>query len=392
MLAKKIEIQNQNSINSKIHFPLQILPPLSDPFLKLNSICPYFTMFPIKFPFEMLSKAKSNEWVLDPFCGRGTTNYAARLRGLPSIGIDSNPVAVAVASSKMVDVKPSEIIALCKEILEINKKPKEIPVGEFWNLCYDSNTLRQLCCLREELLIDCSTDERIALRSSLLGILHGPLMKTTRSYLSNQMPRTYATKPNSAINFWRKRNMEPPKTKLIEVLQKKIVGAFSVLPPKTSGFILNWDSREPFTNFFNQKISWIITSPPYFGMRTYYSDQWLRNWFMGGESDVNYSQPQQISHYSEKKFVEDLGSVWKNCAEVCCKKANLVIRFGILPSVGYDPESLILKSLNNSSCEWEITNIKSAGIAPKGSRQSDQFMQKNGAALDEIDVSAILKE
>lgn len=36
----------------------------------------------------MLSEANSLEWVLDPFCGRGTTNFAARLRGLPSVGVN----------------------------------------------------------------------------------------------------------------------------------------------------------------------------------------------------------------------------------------------------------------------------------------------------------------
>ena len=48
-------------------------------------------MFPLKFPFKHLSRASKEDWVLDPFCGRGTTNFAARLLGLNSVGIDSSP-------------------------------------------------------------------------------------------------------------------------------------------------------------------------------------------------------------------------------------------------------------------------------------------------------------
>ena len=66
--------------------------------MALNAICPYFTMFPLGFPLRILrERAARADWVLDPFCGRGTTNYAARVLGLPSLGVDSSPVAVAIA-------------------------------------------------------------------------------------------------------------------------------------------------------------------------------------------------------------------------------------------------------------------------------------------------------
>jgi DNA modification methylase len=59
---------------------------LTAPLLRLNGLAPYYTMFPLSFPFDALEKSKQGEWVLDPFCGRGTTNLAARLRGLPYCG------------------------------------------------------------------------------------------------------------------------------------------------------------------------------------------------------------------------------------------------------------------------------------------------------------------
>lgn len=68
---------------------------------RLNAICPYFTMFPLEFPLGVLRDATPGQLVVDPFCGRGTTNYAARTLGLPSIGVDSSPVAVALSQAKL---------------------------------------------------------------------------------------------------------------------------------------------------------------------------------------------------------------------------------------------------------------------------------------------------
>ena len=74
--------------------------------IALNAICPYFTMFPLDFPHSVLaSRARSGECVLDPFCGRGTTNFAARLLGLPTIGIDTDLVAMAATEAKLVAPK-----------------------------------------------------------------------------------------------------------------------------------------------------------------------------------------------------------------------------------------------------------------------------------------------
>src|SRR5439155_298763 len=117
---------------------LRRLPKLTAPLLRLNGLAPYYTMFPLAFPFAALADAKPGDWVMDPFCGRGTTILAARLRGLPSVGVDSNPVAGAIASAKLAMVRASEVISLAREILD-NPKPGPVPntpQSDFWNLCY----------------------------------------------------------------------------------------------------------------------------------------------------------------------------------------------------------------------------------------------------------------
>lgn len=68
---------------------------------RLNTICPYYTMYPLQFPLRVLRDAQPKKWVLDPFCGRGTTNFAARLLGMNTVGFDTSPIAVAIASAKL---------------------------------------------------------------------------------------------------------------------------------------------------------------------------------------------------------------------------------------------------------------------------------------------------
>jgi len=55
----------------------------------LNAVCPYYTMYPLNFPLSVLKRhGRRSEWALDPFCGRGTTNFAARLLGMQTTRYD----------------------------------------------------------------------------------------------------------------------------------------------------------------------------------------------------------------------------------------------------------------------------------------------------------------
>src|SRR6266446_3374422 len=84
----------------------------------LNAICPYYTMYPLDFPLGILQKyGDEDDWVLDPFCGRGTTSYAARLCGMRSCGYDTSPVAVAIAAAKLVNTSAAAVVRTAEEIL-----------------------------------------------------------------------------------------------------------------------------------------------------------------------------------------------------------------------------------------------------------------------------------
>lgn len=375
MTSKEIKV-----IENKIH-----------PKMRLNGICPYFTMFPLSFPYRVLSQARKTDLVYDPFCGRGTTNYAARLLGIESYGVDSNPVAYAVAQAKMVNIKPSELVYLVKEILA-NQTNYRKPNGEFWDLAYHPTTLRDICKLREYFKIKHRLNKNeVALRALMLGILHGPLRKELPAYLSNQMPRTFSTKPDYSVKYWKKNSLRPPYVDLVSLISRKTEYIFNnQIPKKSGGKIILGDSRN-LNKISAGKFDWIITSPPYYGMSTYPQDQWLRNWFLGGKEKVNYSNASQLNHGSENMFLNDLSKVWINVAKKSKPCAKLIIRFGALPSKSdKTPAELLKESLKLADCGWKLQTIQNAGKPLDSKRQANQFQNVTGSYIEEIDAFAIL--
>ena len=359
--------------------------------LRLNGVCPYYTMFPIDFPFERLRSASKGDWVIDPFCGRGSTNYAARLLGLPSIGIDSNPVAAVIAEAKLVATTPERIIEVCKSILETTRTPR-VPKGVFWRTCYHPNTLLELCKLRSALRRGRSSPARSALRALLLGRLHGPRLKLAPpSYLSNQMPRTYAAKPGYAVRFWRKHDMRAPEVDVLDLVRRNAASYFGNVPPGTAGEVVCADSATaPLSSLVEHPAAWVITSPPYYGMRTYLPDQWLRYWFLGGPARVSYRATGQLEHTSPERFAEQLGDVWKNVANACADGARLVVRFGGIHDRRQSPRDILWESFRLAECGWRITNVSPAGLATHGKRQAEQFLAAMKRPVAEFDVYARL--
>lgn len=353
--------------------------------LRLNAICPYYTMFPLDFPLQALGSAQPNEWVLDPFCGRGTTLYAARLRGLRSVGIDSNPVAVAASAAKLVSARPDEIVGRARSLLA-SEGGTDVPTGSFWRLCFHQSVLRDLCVLRAALR-DVTSSVDIALRAIVLGALHGPRNRGAATYLSNQMPRTYSTKPASAVRYWTKQAMRAPRLDTLEVLRRHAEWRYARVPASVPGRVCE-GTAETVLPRLRQRFTWVVTSPPYPGMVTYRPDQWLRNWFLGGPPEVVYTRDDQLGGVSGEAFVERLARVWSLTARRCVPNASLLVRFGGLPSVGRnDPEVLLEQSLQLSG-QWRVLSFQSAGGPANGRRQADQF-GPTGQHVEEVDCLAV---
>lgn len=347
-------------------------------------------MFPLEYPDRVLKKhLKDRPVVLDPFCGRGTTLFAARKFGFSAWGIDSSPVAVAIAKAKLASCNIEAPLELAAKLIS-DVEPADLPDTPFFHSAYHQSTLRDICALREGLLgLEIETDASSILRAAALGCLHGPLPKNVENagYFSNQMPRTYASKPDYAVKFWKERNLEAPKVDVLRVLRRKIerLQGLEKASPCSISQVLYGDSRsEKLFRSLGSAPSIVITSPPYYGMRTYVQDQWLRNWFLGGPDSIDYSAGPQLDHGGQQVFAASLGKVWKNIANSAesSESLHMYVRFGIIPSALVDAKKLFRASLEESGVGWRLVSTRSAKSADVGKRQADQMKAESAAAVE----------
>ena len=357
----------------------------------LNAVCPYYTMFPLSFPVAQLVAAKLGDVVLDPFCGRGTTLFAARLAGLTAVGIDSNPVAVAISQAKLSDSQPQAIERLAREILK-DVQPDHTPLGEFWDRAYAPRTFEQILQLRAGLKGRTGPTSN-ALRAIVLGALHGPRTKLKPSYLSNQMPRTFASKPAYSVKFWTERQLIAPEVDVLRVICERAQRYYGTEIKPSGGTVMLADART--MTLARTTFSVVITSPPYFGMRSYVPDQWLRDWFLGGQAFPTYIQPGQLASKgtaNEPAFAAQLGKVWRNVATACIPGARLSVRLGALRSRPSNPLAIMKESLNAADAGWQLIEVRPAGDAHRGKRQADQMGQRGRGtgAVDEYDFDCKL--
>ena len=268
---------------------LKRFPKLTAPLLRLNGLAPYYTMFPLSFPFDALANSKAGEWVLVPFCGRGTTILAARLAACRLSESTATLSRGPLPPPSYPQVDAGEVMALARRysrrspsrprtrntarrvlgfVLRPQHPPRYLPHSE----------------LPARPLLHTG---RGGFRGVTLGILHGPLIKA-RTYLSNQMPRSYSTKPVPAVRYWQRKNLTPPEVSVLKTISRRARFSFEEVPPSTPGKVVTGDSRTCSFVQIGEMFSWVITLPPYYGMRTYFPDHWLRNWFVGGPSHVDY--------------------------------------------------------------------------------------------------------
>ncbi|HEV2618756.1 MAG TPA: DNA methyltransferase [Acidobacteriaceae bacterium] len=68
----------------------------------IESLHPYPAKFISEIPSAILDSLRppAHTLVFDPFCGSGTTLLAAQKRGLPSVGVDLNPIACLISRVK----------------------------------------------------------------------------------------------------------------------------------------------------------------------------------------------------------------------------------------------------------------------------------------------------
>lgn len=345
-------------------------------------------MFPEEFAQAWIERlAKPGAYVLDPFCGRGTTPFQAILMKRRAIACDVNPVAYCITKAK---TRAPVLAALLRRITILEhsyrygdweSKRRRLP--EFFRYAYCASTLRQLLYLRENLRWYCSKVDCM-IGALVLGALHGETNRS-KNYLSNQMPRTISTKPRYSIKFWKQRKFKPPERDVFELLRHMASYRYESEPPKGKALVFHADMRKlPLVrNMLPKSIKCVITSPPYLNVTNFEEDQWLRLWFLGGPPRPTYGRISRDDRYeAETHYWRFIADFWRVLGTILDKRADIVIRLG---SRGVDPERVVSILAASSRFARRKVALLDYEVSSPRRRQTDTFRPGTEASLSEVD-------
>lgn len=273
-----------------------------------SSLGPYYAMFPIDFSLNTIEKyTKEGDWILDPFCGRGTVPYTAEMLNRHAVGIEISKLGWLYSSSKLNPASKQSVLKRAEEILDLSLtkyKYEYKNYNEFFQTCYAPNVLNYLVTAREELNWKKSKIDR-TLMSFIAVSSHGELGQA----FSNQMQHVKACGPNYAIKWWKEKGFEAPKIDPLELLKKKIEWRYlkgKQTFDKSKIYLGNSEEKISTKILKNTKFKMLFTSPPYFKVTNYHLDQWIRLWLLGEVADQKFNDDPNRNNFGGKEHYEKL--------------------------------------------------------------------------------------
>lgn len=330
---------------------------------KLHNVCSYLAMFPPSLPHYFIDQfTAEGDYVLDPFCGRGTTLLEASLLKRIPIGNDLNPLAYTLSFSK-VNVPSYEKVKKRIKQLQFEYKPVDISgEPEDIKMLFDEEmTLPQLCYLKKSLAKNKPIDMFIF--SILLGIMHGQHKKDGSSNcLSISMPNTFSMSPNYIRSYIKKNNLIKIKQDVFECLYKRLDCIYPFDSEFTKGYIFQDDAlnlcNEKYRKFFH-KIKLIITSPPYLKVINYGRYNWIRLWLLDKKSEVVDDELRINSAYRKVERIKlsddlKLDQYLEFMKQLICGWEKLTTENGVVAIVIGDVDNHKGVDLNLAKAVWDF--------------------------------------
>ncbi len=253
----------------------------------LHSMSSYLGGFPPRTPRRIIEQwVPPRATVLDPFCGSGTTLVEAKLLGHTAIGVDLNPLAIALTKAKLVSVDVSDLIFRVSDLARGFRGEAEIDdVPETLEPIFHRRALAQLCYLRRQL--SANTPEDVFLRGCIVGIMHGKARRDgSTAYLSVDMPNTFSMSPNYVRRFVDRNGLQAPSVDVFAKLRERCHWLLrsGPLPQSPRAKVFGGDAaRLPaiLKGSGVHTVGAIVTLPPYLGVLRYGAFNWIRLWFLG---------------------------------------------------------------------------------------------------------------
>ncbi len=235
-----------------------------------------------KFFIQLLTK--ENEIVYDPFSGRGTTVIEAGIMGRRVISNDINPLSEILTAPRFFVPTIKEVEERLSEIKIDYKSEAEIDLSMF----YHKKTEAEIVSLKNYLQERKEKNEEDMIDKWIRMVATNRLSGHSKGFFSVfTLPPNQAVSPERQRKINEKRNQEPEyrevkklivrKTKALQRNLKKEEKIKLAEAGKTAKFLTSDARKTP--EIEDEKVSLIVTSPPFLDVVQYSKDNWLRCWF-----------------------------------------------------------------------------------------------------------------
>ena len=240
----------------------------------------YRACFKPQLPHFFISRLTvKNDYVFDPFMGRGTTLLEASLLGRHAMGNDVNPLSRMLIEARLTPPSLSQIEERL-DCLDLTKCALYEPELEVF---YHKDTLIQIIALKEYFMKRELSAEIDLIDKWIRMVAINRLTGHSKGFFS-----VYTLPPNQATSIERqkkineKRNQIPDYRDIKALILKKSKsllkdGLTDNLVAHPAIFLNQNVNEAKFET--TEKVALSVTSPPFLNIVNYKADNWLRCWF-----------------------------------------------------------------------------------------------------------------
>jgi len=281
--------------------------------------------------FFITNLTKENDFVYDPFLGRGTTIIEAGLLNRQVIGNDVNPLSKILSESRFLIPKMIDLVNYLEKIPFQRDIKADIDLSMF----YYPDTESEIVSLRNYILEKEKNNKLTKLDKWIRMVATNRLTGHSKGFFSvYTMPPNQAVSQKRQIKINEKRNQKPEYRNVKKLIIRKTISLIkdiSILQRKTlkqihnTAIFLNNDARETKTipdNF----VQLTVTSPPFLNIVQYAKDNWLRGWFNG----INIQEIEKKITMSKtiEQWTDVMQKVFNELYRITKKKGHVAFEVG----------------------------------------------------------------
>lgn len=346
---------------------------------KWHSLCSYHgKLKPAISYFLVKDFTKKGDIILDPLSGVGTIPFEACLQGRIGIGNDLSEMAFIVSKAKLEKPKYEDVLRSISKLekyinsnknseknMDLVNKNKDFGFNKSLKEYFHKDTFSEIICARDyfsKKIKTINSEDAIVL-SAFLHVLHG-----NRPYALSRC--SHPLTPYAPKGEFIYKNV-------IEHIKEKINASYKV--DDFNDYVKGKAIYGDFCNISNidNKVDYIICSPPFVDSIKFYMQNWMRLWLCGWEED-NFKDAEKL--FLDVKQKKDL-SIYKDFFNICHKvlkeNGKIILHLGKTPKVDMASE---LQKYSSDLFETvyvgseNVSNIEKHGIKDKGNTIEHQFL------------------